>query len=98
MACNRVLIGAIASALFAGCGGAGKKVTCGPVPSFASPAVSCLAVAEPKTLPTVLAREQVQKVLATVREPRFAVCLRLIYYCGLRISEAVSLAVGIGGP
>jgi integrase/recombinase XerD len=52
-----------------------------------------LRIAEPKTLPVVLAREQVQKLLATVREPRFAVCLRLIYYCGLRISEAVSLEV-----
>ena len=58
MACNRVLIGAIASALFAGCGGAGKKVTCGPVPSFASPAVSCLAVAEPKPPPPPVAKPE----------------------------------------
>jgi integrase/recombinase XerD len=52
-----------------------------------------LRIALPKTLPVVLDRQQVQKLLCTVREPRFAVCLRLIYYCGLRISEAVSLAV-----
>jgi site-specific recombinase XerD len=52
-----------------------------------------LRIAVPKTLPVVLDREQVQKLLATVREPRFAVCLRLIYYCGLRIGEAVRLAV-----
>lgn len=50
-------------------------------------------VAEPKNMPTVLAREEVQRLLATVREPRFATCLRLMYYCGLRISEAVSLEV-----
>ena len=52
-----------------------------------------LRVAEPKKMPTVLAREEVQRLLATVREPRFATCLRLMYYCGLRISEAVSLEV-----
>jgi site-specific recombinase XerD len=52
-----------------------------------------LRIAEPKTLPIVLAREQVQKLLAPVREPRFSVCLRLIYYCGLRIGEAVRLEV-----
>lgn len=52
-----------------------------------------LRVADPKTMPRVLGREEVQRVLATVREPRFAICLRLMYYCGLRVSEAVSLEV-----
>lgn len=52
-----------------------------------------LRVAEPKSMPTVLGREEVQRLLGTVREPRFATCLRLMYYCGLRISEAVSLEV-----
>jgi site-specific recombinase XerD len=52
-----------------------------------------LRVAEPKSMPTVLGREEVQRLLRTVREPRFATCLRLMYYCGLRISEAVSLEV-----
>jgi len=52
-----------------------------------------LRVAEPKTLPTVLSREEVQRLLGCVREPRFAVCLRLTYYCGLRVGEAVSLEV-----
>jgi site-specific recombinase XerD len=50
-------------------------------------------IAEPKTLPVVLTRQQVQQVLGVVREPRFALCLRLMYYCGLRVSEAVSLQV-----
>jgi len=50
-------------------------------------------IAEPKSLPAVLSRAEVQQVLATVREPRFAVCLRLMYYCGLRVGEAVSLEV-----
>jgi OOP family OmpA-OmpF porin len=48
MACKRVLIGALAGALFAACGGASKPVICSPVPSFASPAVSCVAIAEPE--------------------------------------------------
>jgi site-specific recombinase XerD len=52
-----------------------------------------LRIAEPKTMPVVLAREQVQKLLSMVRERRFSVCLRLIYYCGLRISEALNLEV-----
>jgi integrase/recombinase XerD len=52
-----------------------------------------LRVAEPKSMPTVLSREEVQRLLGTVREARFATCLRLMYYCGLRISEAVSLEV-----
>ena len=53
-----------------------------------------LRIAEPKTVPVVLSRAEVQKVLGVVREPRFAVCLRLMYYCGLRVGEAVSLEVG----
>ena len=52
-----------------------------------------LRVAEPQSLPTVLGREEVQRLLASVREPRFATCLRLMYYCGLRISEALRLEV-----
>ena len=51
-------------------------------------------VAEPKTLPVVLSRAEVQEVLSAVQERRFAVCLRLMYYCGLRVGEAVSLEVG----
>lgn len=48
MACNHVLIGAIAGAWLAGCGGANNQVICSRVTSFASPAVSCVAVAEPR--------------------------------------------------
>ncbi len=52
-----------------------------------------LRVAEPKSLPVVLSRSEVQQVLGLVREARFAVCLRLMYHCGLRVSEAVGLEV-----
>lgn len=52
-----------------------------------------MRIVEPKTVPTVLSREQVQRLFFFVREPRFQMCLRLMYYCGLRIGEAVSLQV-----
>jgi integrase/recombinase XerD len=38
-------------------------------------------------LPVVLSREEVRRLLGAVREPRYRVCLRLIYECGLRLSE-----------
>ena len=38
-------------------------------------------------LPVVLSRDEVRKILRYVRELRFAVPLRLIYLCGLRLSE-----------
>lgn len=45
------------------------------------------------SLPLVLSRQEVAAVLRAVRQPRFVVCLRLIYHCGLRVSEAVRLQV-----
>lgn len=44
-------------------------------------------------LPAVLTRAEVARLFAVVREPRFRTLLRLIYACGLRISEAVTLEV-----
>ena len=52
-----------------------------------------LRIAEPRTLPVVLSRAEVRSVLAAVREPRFRACLRLMYHCGLRVGEAVSLRI-----
>jgi integrase/recombinase XerD len=46
-----------------------------------------------KKLPAVLTREEVARLFGTVREPRFQMVLRLIYACGLRISEAINLEV-----
>ena len=51
-----------------------------------------LRIARPEPLPLVLTREEVSRVLGALRQPRFRTCLRLIYHCGLRVSEAVSLA------
>ena len=44
-------------------------------------------------LPAVLTREEVARLFVTVRERRFQTVLRLIYACGLRISEAINLEV-----
>ena len=46
-----------------------------------------------QTLPVVLTREEVHRLIAQVREERFRVVLTLIYACGLRIGEAVALEV-----
>ena len=43
-------------------------------------------------LPEVLMREEV-RLLRQVKEPRFAVPLRLIYLCGLRLSECLHIEV-----
>jgi len=48
---------------------------------------------DPVKLPVVLSREEVRKILMHVRELRFAVPLRLIYLCGLRLSECLHLEV-----
>jgi site-specific recombinase XerD len=46
-----------------------------------------------KKLPAVLTRAEIARLFTTVREPRFQMVLRLIYACGLRISEAIKLEV-----
>jgi integrase/recombinase XerD len=48
----------------------------------------------PQTLPTVLTREEVKRLFGVIREDRFRTILRLIYACGLRVSEAINLEVG----
>jgi site-specific recombinase XerD len=50
-------------------------------------------IAEPEVLPIVLSRGEVQAVLAAVREPRFRTSLRLMYHCGLRVGETLSIEV-----
>lgn len=46
-----------------------------------------------RKLPVVLTRAEVARLFAAVREPRFRTLFRLIYACGLRIGEAVTLEV-----
>jgi site-specific recombinase XerD len=47
----------------------------------------------PQTLPAVLTRAEVARLFGVIREPRFRAVLRLIYACGLRVTEAVNLEV-----
>ena len=50
-------------------------------------------IAEPEVLPIVLSRQEIQAVLAAVREPRFRTCLRLMYHCGLRVGETLAIEI-----
>jgi integrase/recombinase XerD len=52
-----------------------------------------LKVRRGQPLPTVLAREEVARLLACVRCDRFRTVLRLIYHTGLRVREACRLEV-----
>lgn len=54
---------------------------------------SDLVIRRAETLPIVLSREEVGRLLGVVREERFRICLRLIYQCGLRVGEAIGLRV-----
>lgn len=44
-------------------------------------------------LPVVLSREEVRQLLALVKLPRYRVCLKTIYACGLRLQEGTHLQV-----
>lgn len=54
---------------------------------------SDLVIRRAQSLPIVLCREDVGRLLGCVCEERFRICLRLIYQCGLRVGEAVGLRV-----
>ena len=46
-----------------------------------------------KKLPVVLSVDEVRRILACVRCPRYKICLTTIYACGLRLLEGVRLQV-----
>jgi integrase len=48
---------------------------------------------DPQRLPAVLTREQVRALLAHIRLRRYRTPLKLIYCCGLRLSECLNLTV-----
>jgi len=51
------------------------------------------------TLPAVLTRQQVQDLLVCIRLRRYRTPIKLIYVCGLRLSECLALTVhDINGP
>lgn len=58
------------------------------------PTLELARVPRAKTLPVVLSREEVRRVLACLRLPVYRACLSTIYACGLRLQEGVCLQVG----
>ena len=46
------------------------------------------------TEPTILSREEVGRLLASVKTPHIYAYLRTVYSCGLRMSEALNIRVG----
>src|SRR5688572_27608110 len=51
------------------------------------------------TLPAVLTRQQVHDLLASIRRRRYRTPIKLIYVCGLRLSECLALTIhDINGP
>jgi site-specific recombinase XerD len=46
-----------------------------------------------KKLPVVLSHEEVLNILNRIRLLRYRVCLKTIYSCGLRLSEAINIKV-----
>lgn len=47
----------------------------------------------PKTLPTVLTKEEVTKLISAIENPKHSLMAKLIYSAGLRVSELVHLKV-----
>src|SRR5260370_25281459 len=45
-------------------------------------------------LPNVLADERIRRLLGCVESPIHKACLSVLYACGLRISEAMTLEIG----
>jgi integrase/recombinase XerD len=52
-----------------------------------------IRIAEPQVLPVVLSRSEVQSLLKSITEPRFRTVLSLMYHCGLRVGEALTIEV-----
>src|SRR6266849_6205212 len=44
-----------------------------------------------KKLPVILSREEVRQILRCLKLPRYQVCLKTIYACGLRLQEGTNL-------
>ncbi len=46
-----------------------------------------------KKLPVILSKKEVRQILSCLRLPRYQVCLKTIYSCGLRLQEGTNLHV-----
>jgi site-specific recombinase XerD len=57
------------------------------------PSLKLLRPPKAKKVPVVLSRDEVQRILSSVRVPLYRVCLSTLYACGLRLSEGCNLKV-----
>ena len=57
------------------------------------PALDLFRFRRPRQLPDILTTAEVKTILDAVRVKRNQLCLKIIYACGLRLAEAVSLTV-----
>lgn len=57
------------------------------------PTLQLIRPAYQRKLPAVLSRDEVRRILNAVQNPAYRVCLKTIYSCGLRLSEATALKV-----
>ena len=57
------------------------------------PFLTMLRTSRSNYLPTILSPEEVRSLLGRIKNPKYYMCLTLIYSCGLRISEATRLKV-----
>jgi site-specific recombinase XerD len=48
---------------------------------------------QPIKVPVVLTREEVREIFGLIRHPQAKMCLKVIYRCGLRVSEGCRLAI-----
>ena len=58
------------------------------------PTLTLVRAPHEQKLPVVLSREEVRRVLSSIRIFRHRACLSTIYACGLRISEATHIGIG----
>lgn len=58
------------------------------------PTLQLIRPAYERKLPVVLSRDEVRRILNQVENSTYRACLKTIYSCGLRISEAIRLQVG----
>lgn len=57
------------------------------------PTLLFIRAGQEKKLPVVLSHDEVRNILNRIRMLRYRVCLKTIYSCGLRLSEAIKMKV-----
>lgn len=57
------------------------------------PTLTFVRAKREKKLPVILSQEEVRRIFKNVELPRYRVCLKTIYSCGLRLAEGIHLQV-----